>query len=124
MVAADTNGTVQSINVGKADDVTPIYYELETQDLEFGDRTHLKEITDKIVIFSDFGIDSSLAIKSNDGDYKPIDIELDNRVNIGQDIRSVGFFFNIKWSGTAKENSPLFEGLYLEKITDKGITYE
>ncbi len=123
MVGADSSGDVQAIAVGKNDNDTPIFYELETQDLEFGDRTHLKAISDKIVLFTHAGIDSSVEIKKNDGDYEPIDVTLEKRVNIGRAIKSEGFFFNFKWSGTSDSTSPIFEGIYLENVTDKGITY-
>ncbi len=123
MVAADIDGDVQAINVGKGDNGTPIYYEVETQDLEFGDRTHLKAISDKIVAFTNFGVDSSLEVKATDGDYMPINITLGKRVNIGQVINTEGFYFNFKWFGESNSFSPIWEGLYLENVVDRGITY-
>ena len=123
MVAADSNGDVQCINIGKNDDGTPIYFELETQDLEFGDRTHLKQISDKIVVFCKYADASTLEVKANDGNYKQVKIDLEDRVNIGQDINTEGFFFNFKWYGEVDSQTPIFEGVYLEKVVDKGITY-
>lgn len=123
MVAQDTNGTVQNLNVGKADDGTPIYYELETQDLEFKNRLHLKKIADKIVVFTDFGTDSKLEAKTDEGGYDPVRVDLSGRVNIGKDINLEGHYFTFKWFGESVNTSPVFEGISLEDVTDLGMTY-
>lgn len=123
MVGAET-GEVQTINAGKDDDGEPIDFELTTQEIEFDNRSHLKNISDKIVVFTDYGIDSWLEAQQDDGDFKPIPVKLNDTVNIGQDINLKGNFFTFRWSGTANETSPILEGIYLEKVTDLGITYE
>lgn len=122
IVGSDTDGDVQGLDVGKDDNSTPIYFEVETQDLEFQDRTHLKKISDKIVVFTNNAIDSSLEIKNDDVDYKPVGIDLSRRINIGKDIKSEGYFFNFKWYGNSSNNSPVLEGFFLEDVTDLGIT--
>lgn len=124
MVGIETAGTAQGFNAGKADDTTPIYYELQTQEIEFDNRAHLKNISDKITALVDSGIDSSLEAQEDDGNFKPIPVGLNNTVNIGQDINLKGNYFTFKWSGTAQENSPVFNGLYLERVTDLGLTNE
>jgi len=124
MVGAETLGAVQAINAGKSDDGTPIYYELQTQEIEFNNRAHLKKISDEIVVLTKNGIDSSLEAQEDDGNFKPIPVDLNDEVNIGENIKLEGNFFTFKWSGTARETSPIFNGIYLEKVTDLGITYE
>jgi len=122
LVGAET-GEVQTINAGKSDDGVPLYYELQTQEIEFGNRAHLKSISDKITVLTEFGIDSSFEVKENrNGDFKPIQISLNDSVNIGEDINLEGNHFTFKWSGESSENSPIFKGFYLEKVTDLGIT--
>lgn len=122
MVGADI-GDVQTLNVGKDDDGTPIYYELETQGLEFGNVFHRKQISDKIVVFTKDGIDSTLQGKADDNNYTDIEIDLSNRVNIGQNIDMEGNTMQFKWFGEASEATPILEGFYVEKVTDLGITH-
>lgn len=121
MVGADL-GDVQTINAGKDDSGTPIYYELETQGLEFGNVFHRKKISDKIVVFTKDGLDSNLLGKTDDNDYKNIQINLSNRVNIGQKINLEGNTMRFKWFGEANEATPILEGFYIEKVEDVGIT--
>jgi hypothetical protein len=123
MIGSDTNGTVQTINAGRSDDGTPIYFELETQDLEFGNRLHLKKIADKIVAFTKFGIDSQLQAKTDENGYQPVPMDLFGRVNIGTNINLEGHYFTFKWFGESTDTTPVFEGIYLEDITDLGMTY-
>ncbi len=122
LVGAET-GEIQTINAGKDDDGTPLYYELETQGIEFGNVFHRKKISDKIVVFTKDGIDSALQGKADNDNYKDINIQLDNRVNIGQDISLEGNTVTFKWYGEANETSPILEGFYLEKVTDMGLTH-
>jgi len=122
MVGSNSSGDVQGMNVGKSDDSTPIYYELQTQEIEFDNRAHLKKISDEIVMLTDSGIDSFLEARQDDGDFKPIPLDLSDSVNIGEDIKLEGNYFTFKWSGEASETSPIFNGIYLEKVTDLGIT--
>lgn len=122
LVGIDPAGDVQTINAGKDDDGTPIYFELETQDLEFGNASHFKEVSDKIVIFSKDGQDSQISVKADQGNYNPVQVELLGRVNIGQDIDVQGKKVIFKWAGETRESSPVLEGISLTKITDKGMT--
>lgn len=114
-------GDVQTFNAGKDDDGTPIYFELETQPLNFGNKSHLKQISDDIAIFSKNGQDSVLQAKTDQDDYKKIPVNLDERVKIGRDIDLEGKEITFKWSGEANESSPIFEGLYIDNIDDKGM---
>ncbi len=117
-------GEVQALNANYSDDGVPIYFELETQEIEFSNRAHLKKIADEIVVLTEFGIDSSLECKPDDDDFQAIPMDLSNTVNIGKNINLEGNFFTFRWSGTSNKTSPIFNGIYLEKITDLGITHE
>ena len=121
MVGAET-GEIQTINAGKDDDGTPIYYELETQELEFGDRAHLKKISDQLTVVTQGGLDSQLQAREDEGNFKPIPVDFSTHVTIGDNINLEGKFFTFKWFGEANESSPILEEIYIENIEDKGIT--
>lgn len=120
---ADTDGDVQTIELGTTDNASAISYNLETQEIEAGNRAHEKQITNQLVAFMKFGQDGQLMIRAEDEDYKPIDLSLDGRVNIG-DLPSVsGKFFTILWLGqvVSSQKAPILEGFYIEEIKDLGI---
>ena len=112
---------MQILNTGPNDDGIPIYYELETQGIEFGNVFHLKKISDKIIVFAKYGMDSLIQGKMDGGNYQDIPVSLDDRVNIGQSIDLEGYTAYFRWSGEADEATPVFEGIYIEKVEDKGI---
>ena len=122
MVGADTAGNVQTRNSGLTDNGTPIFFELESQDLEFGDRATTKQTSDAMIAFIKNGIDSQIEIKSDlEKDYKPVVMDLSNRVNIGKSIPVVqGHFLKVRWSGETSGTAPMFEGIYMPDITDQG----
>jgi hypothetical protein len=95
---------------------------METQELEFGDRSHTKNISDKIVVFTRNGNEGSFSVKQNDGDFKSANMTLENRVNVGANVNFEAQFFTFKWKGEALGSRPIFEGFHLETITDLGVT--
>ncbi len=119
-VASQPDGTVQMVNVGKSDDGTPIFYDLQTQELEFGNRAHLKKIADEIGVIGSDGENSSLSVFSDTQDEAPVRMTLNDRVNIGRDINTEGHYFTFRWFGQVSTTSPVLEGIYLENITDLG----
>ncbi len=121
MRGASTAGDVQSINVGNTDNTASVGYELLTQDLEFGNRAHLKTISNKVAIFSSNGQGSQMSCLC-DGEEKSIRGDFSKRVAIGKDITLIGHFFNFRWSGTNSNQQPIFEGLLLEDISDSGMS--
>lgn len=121
MVGSDPAGDVQLINVGKSDDSTTIFYELETQDLEFNNRAINKAITDKLGIATQNAHDSEMQIIADDKDPKNIPIDMGKRVNITSNLNIKGHYARLRWSGEAKEKAPILEGFYLNKIKDDGI---
>lgn len=121
-VGATADGEVHTLNTGKDDNGTPIYYEVETHELEFGNRSHLKQISDHMQVLTRFGLDSAIMGKVNDEDYRPIVGTLDRRVNIVEVPSLKGHYFKFKWSGTSSSSSPILDGIVLEDITDLGLT--
>lgn len=120
LVASDPDGDVQMINLGKSDDFTPIYYELETQSQQFGNAFHKKKISDKMVVFSKDAGDSKVQIKADEADYKDVEINLDKRVNKSKALNIEGSEMTLKWFGNTKRASPILEGFYIEDIKDEG----
>jgi hypothetical protein len=122
MRGADTGGKLQTINIGTTDNTAAIEYFLETQDLEFGDRSHLKGISDRITVFTKNSADGNFLAKANDVP-KGVPMTLNKRINIGKDINLEGNWFNFRWYGQSSTTAPVFEGFSLEKVVDKGNTY-
>lgn len=121
-VGINTAGDVQTMNVGKADDGTAINFELETQQLDFGNRSHLKQIADEIVVFTKDADASTLLVNTDLQGYKQIPISLENRVNFGDEINLEGHYMQFKWYGNTQTQTPIFEGFFINNITDKGMT--
>lgn len=127
MRGASDAGFVQTIDLGTTDaqgatTPAPIYFSLETQDIECGDRSHSKAISNKIAVFTDNGLSSTFAARI-DGNADPVQIPmtLTQRVNVGTGINLQGNFFNFLWYGTSSGNPPIFEGFSIEDISDQGM---
>lgn len=121
MRGASDAGIVQTINLGVVDITDAIPFYLETQDIDFGNRSHQKGISDKLVVFTDNGLSSSFAAKQDAGDPKPVLMSLNQRVNLGTDVNLQGNWFNFIWTGTSSGNPPIFEGFTIETIQDLGM---
>lgn len=125
LLGADTSGNVQMINYGTTDNGTVINYNLELQDLEFGNRGHLKQISDQITVFMKNGSGSRIQCREN-GSVTPKDIPMKtiDDVNIGEDINLKGYYLNFIWYGESSGTAPIFEGIFLENIADLGNVKE
>lgn len=121
MISVDTAGFAQTVNKGFMDNTTPIYYELETQEWEGGNRAHLKSISDKIVVFGKYMVNGKLQVKGGEGNFDDIDIDLNNRVAIGKKINIEDYYYTFRWFGESSGTSPMLEGFYIENIEDKGL---
>jgi hypothetical protein len=106
---ADDSGYVQTLNLGKTDNSTPIFYSLETQEIDFSNRDATKKITDKIVIYGRNMI------------YKLINSQLLKTVNIVENLNIEGKYFKFKWSGNTSGASPVFEGFHIPELVDQGV---
>lgn len=123
MIGSDVDGDVQAINIGKDDNSTPIFYELESQDIELGNRANLKQIAGNISTLNQNGIDGSIAISANDSEYEDLSMKLDRRNNLKEDSNIEGNYFNVKWYGNSQYSSPILEGIKIEDINDLKVTY-
>lgn len=121
LIGSETTGDVQTLNLGQTDNGKPIFYKLDTQDLEFGLRQNVKEISDKVVAFTDNGENSRLQVSADDNTLKDVPVKLIKRVNVGRDVNVRGNYFKFRWMGESTGNSPVFEGLHLPDISDSGI---
>lgn len=116
-------GVIEQINTGNNDNAVAIPYLIETQDFEMGARSHTKQISDKIVVYTQYGGEGSFLVKVNDGDFESCNMQLDDRVNVGIDnINFEGQFFTFMWRGEALNMRPIFEGIHLPNVSDLGIT--
>jgi len=123
LLATEYNGALANVNTNTiSDDGTAIPFELETQEQELGNRSHTKNISDKMVVYTRNGNNSAFSIKENDGNFKSANMILENRVNVGTDINFAGQFFTFKWQGQALGSRPEFQGFHLPMVTDLGIT--
>lgn len=123
MISADTTGSVQTFNKGLTDNGSDIFYELETQELDFGNRAHSKSVSNTIAVFGRNLQDSIFNVQADDSNYNPIQLNLKKRVNVGTDINTHdGYFMKFKWSGVTNGASPVFEGFQIEDINDEGLT--
>ena len=120
-VGSDSSGDIKLINAGTSDNSIPIYYELETQELDMGDRFHNKTIQDKIVLLSELASGSEVQIKQNEGDYKVLPVDMDSTVSISDPSKFKFNYMTLKWLGNTVNKSPVFEGVYIEKVIDEGI---
>ncbi len=121
MVEADTAGNVQTMNSGLTDNTVPLFYELVTQDLDFGNRSHVKKITEDMAVFTLNGQNSSLQVSSEYGDFVQIPVQLNDGCTVLKQQNIQGRWLNFRWYGNTSGNPPTLLGLYFEKITDIGI---
>jgi len=129
VTSAQFNGDIGQINYlttnGDSTDYDlPIPYELETQELEMGNRSHLKVISDQVVIYTLFGGNGAFQIRADDNDFKPFDVTLNNRVNIAINVNIEARFFTFRWQGEANGIRPQLQGFLLPTLTDQGIVNE
>lgn len=122
LLSAQFNGEIDQLNVGTGDYGLEVPYELETQDQEFGNRSHTKKISDQIIVYMENGGKSSLLVKENDGDFKPANMKLNQAVNVGNNVNFEGEFFTFRLNGSAVGFRPVFQGYHLPKVTDEGIS--
>ena len=117
---ADVSGDVQLINVGTNDDSVPIYYELESQEIEFGDRSHLKKIQNKCVTLTQKANGSTIEIKGDDENYKILPIKVEGPISISDSSSFKCHFLTFKWLGNSSNLSPVLDGFYIKEIIDNG----
>lgn len=123
MRGADTGGLVQTINVGTTDNGTAISYSLTTQDLEFGNRGHLKSMSNQISFYSLGAAESSCNMLA-DGQPVQMDVALTAPVSYSNPSTNNGHWFNFQWLGTSSGVAPQFFGFEIENVQDNGQTNE
>ena len=118
---ASTDGFVSTLNLGTSDNNTPIFYEAETQALEFGSRGTNKVLSDQLIVYTRNGQGSKISIQTEGGGYKGLEGQLTNSVTFLDNINKQGKSFKIKWSGTYNSGSqPMLEGYEFPNIVNQG----
>ena len=122
VIVAEESGKLQTLNSGFTDNGTSIFFELISQDLEFGSRSHTKKISDKFVVFSRYGGSAGIQIQADDNQPKDIVIDLNDTNAVGKNINFEGNKFLVRWYGNSIGQSPVFEGFEFPSISDEGIS--
>jgi len=118
---ADSAGYVDTLNFGSTDRGTPIFYSLETQELEFGSRGTTDKMSGHIAAYTKNGQNSKIQVKTEGGDYSDIDGDLTSSVTIIETANLDGRYFKFKWSGvTDSSQPPEFQGLEFPEYEDQG----
>ena len=120
LFGATAVGDVIEMNQGTTDDGDPIFYQLDTQELDCGNRAHVKAATDEMIVFSKNGQASQLYASCDGKEFEAIKATLDKRVNIVENLDLEFRFLILRWMGNSKGQAPVFEGLQIEKIVDQG----
>lgn len=121
LISSDTTGSVRTQNTGTSDDSSPIFFFLETQEEEFGNRAHSNGFNELLTVFVKDGSGTSIQVKSDEQDYGDVVDSLPNRVNVIDGVTFEGHYFTFKWFGNSSTSSPVFEGLQIEKAIDEGL---
>jgi len=119
MLSADATGSVQTANSGLTDNGSPIFYFVETQNQEFGNRSQIKSSANNVAIFCKNGSESSLQVATDDNDFKDYASPLPLRVNVITTGSFSGYYARFKWFGSTSTETPVFEGIQIEKVVDQ-----
>ena len=118
----DSLGFGQTLNLGTTDNATPIFYQLDTQDIEFGQRGASNVINDKFSVFTRNAQGSTLKVKEENGDYRDLQKQLLNPVETIENCNIKARYFRLRWSGTySSGKSPTLEGFEFPDVTDEGV---
>lgn len=121
LMGATTVGDVIEMDQGTTDDGEPIFYQMDTQELDCGNRAHVKSISDEMVVYSNNGEASEMYASCDGKGFKAIKGKLNDRVNILDEVSLEFRFLVFRWMGSSKGPAPVFEGIQVEKIIDQGV---
>lgn len=120
LIGSETSGNIQTLNKGQTDNGKPIFFYLETQDLEFGALENVKTISDRFVAFTDNGQNSRIKMSSDDKDLKDVPINLTDPVAVGRSVNNKGNYFKVRWEGESSGEAPEFGGFTIPLANDEG----
>lgn len=121
LIGSTTSGDVQTLNKGQTDNGKPIFYFLETQDLEFGAIQNVKQVTKNFVTIGDNLQNSRIKMSADGKDFKDVPIQLEGRVNVGRNININGREHNVRWEGESTGNPPILEGFVIPELQTDGL---
>lgn len=116
-VIGDSTARVLTLDSGLTDNGTAIPFELETQDLEFGSRGIIKEIHDRIMVYSENAPEMIIQIQIDGGDWKTIGTAktIITDLTLSETIR--GHFFRLRTIGGSSTVAMMFQGFEFPKVT-------
>lgn len=120
LIGADDSGAVQTLNTGFSDNGAEIPCELETQEIEFGNRAHTKGLGKQFMAFMKNGKNANLMYNANDTEFKKLLGDLTKRVNIHSELNIKCQFMVFRLQATAKGQQIIFEGFQIEEVKDLG----
>jgi hypothetical protein len=122
LIGATTAGDVQTLNSGTTDNSSPIYYELETQEIDFGNRATFKAISDDIVVFTKNGQNGYFEVLPNGmTTTKTLKGDMTKRVAKMENAQANANYFTFRWHGESVGTPPVFEGFYIQDVISEGI---
>lgn len=113
-VGGDKNGQALQLNTGNTDyhsTLQPVYWSVETHDLEFGTRGKIKEV-ETVYVYTKNVINGQMLARSNsdrDKDWKSIGNVKENVARVQNKIR--GNWFNFKLTGASDSGQVTFQGI-------------
>ena len=111
---------VVQLDLGTTDDGVPIFYSIDTQEIDCNNRAHVKSISDEIIVFTKNGQASQLYSSSDGKDFVPVEGPLADRVNVLDAVDIEFRFLVLRWMGSSSGQAPVFEGFQVENIVDEG----
>lgn len=113
-------GDVVQLDYGTTDDGVPIFFSVDTQELDCNNRAHVKSISDEIVVFTKNGQGSQVYSSSDGKDFVPVEGTLEGRVNVLDAVDIEFRFLTLRWTGTSSGQPPVLEGFQVENVVDEG----
>src|SRR3990167_7211287 len=119
IIAGDTTSDVIKLeDVDALTDIggTPISFEVESHDLEFGSRARLKEIAGHVYVFGKDLVDTKILVQRNTGDFKEIGTAQKdvNDIKVQEILRA--HYLRFRVSGASSTVRGVFRGIELPKV--------
>ena len=121
----DTTARVYTIDSGTTDNSTAIEFELLSHEKDFGDRGLLKDLHDKLMVYSRDSSDIEVAIRVDGQEFKTVGhfLKQVDEIPLGQYVLS-GNFFEIRFIGSTSGASPVIMGYEFPSISSSGFTLQ
>ena len=117
VVYGDTTARVYTLDLGLTDNETPISFELETHDLEFGSGGIKKEITNHLMIYAENAPEAIVQIKVERDDWLTLGTvqEVIEELQINHTL--AGHYFRVRVLGTSTTTAMKLQGFEFPQVT-------